>query len=70
MQRDDSDKIYKTDNGGYLLDLYLDGIDDPETLERELLTVPGVVDSGLFIGLADFVICGSSDGSVVTYTRS
>jgi len=42
-----------TDNGNYVLDCrFANGIDDPESLEAALARRAGVVESGLFIGLA------------------
>jgi len=42
-----------TDNGNFVLDLELGPIGDPARLERELKLLPGVVETGLFTGLAD-----------------
>jgi ribose 5-phosphate isomerase A len=56
---------YRTDNGNAILDVHFaDGIDDPEALEQTLGTTPGVVESGLFIGLAETLLIGHPDGSV------
>jgi ribose 5-phosphate isomerase A len=54
-----------TDNGNLLLDCSFGEIDDPATLARELAGVPGVVEHGLFVGLADAVHVGSDDGVTV-----
>lgn len=45
------------DTGGVIVDVYTGPIEDPEALDREL-RVPGVVETGLFIGLADEVYVG------------
>ena len=45
-----------TDNGGYLLDCAFGGIDDPAALEMQLRAVVGVVETGLFLGMAEKVI--------------
>ncbi|HEX08467.1 MAG TPA: ribose 5-phosphate isomerase A, partial [Thermoplasmatales archaeon] len=37
-------------------------IEDPEQLEQEINNIPGVVENGLFIDLADEVIVGSRQG--------
>ena len=56
---------YLTDNGNAILDVdFPDGIEDPETLEQTLCATPGVVECGLFIGLADVCIVGHDDGTV------
>ncbi|HJQ53765.1 MAG TPA: ribose-5-phosphate isomerase A [Gemmatimonadaceae bacterium] len=38
-------------------------------LERELLAIAGVVDTGLFLGTADSIIVGHVDGHTDTYGR-
>jgi ribose 5-phosphate isomerase A len=53
---------FVTDNGNYIADCRFKRIDDPRTLEAEINLVPGVVDNGLFVGLADRVIVSSKDG--------
>ncbi len=49
-----------TDSGNVIIDLYVK-IRDPESLERELKKIPGIVETGLFINLADMVIVGYPD---------
>jgi len=41
-----------------------DGINDPDHVNDVLLKTPGVVDHGLFIGLATQVLVGTSEGTV------
>ena len=53
---------YLTDNGNVIVDCRFEGIEDAASLESMLNLVPGVVDNGLFIGLADKVIVGSENG--------
>ena len=55
---------FVTDEGNYILDLYLDQIGDADMLNLALNQVPGVVENGLFVGHCDMVIVGSSDGTV------
>lgn len=53
-----------TENGNYLFDAQLpENFDNPIKEERNIRSVPGVVETGLFIGLAGRVITGFSDGS-------
>ena len=48
--------------GGVIVDVYLkEGVKNPYRVESELRSLPGVIESGLFIGLADFVIVGYRD---------
>ena len=58
------DEVYLTDNANYILDCDFGKIDDPGHLEQEMNSIPGVVENGLFIGLADEVIVGSKQGIV------
>ena len=51
-----------TDNGNYIVDVDFGPIDDAEELNRRLKLVPGVIETGLFLGLADVVYLGKADG--------
>ncbi|MBW2056100.1 MAG: ribose-5-phosphate isomerase RpiA [Deltaproteobacteria bacterium] len=54
-----------TDQGNLVIDVRFPMIEDPETLESALNDIPGVVENGLFIGLADLVIVGDRrDGTI------
>ncbi|WXG40560.1 MAG: ribose-5-phosphate isomerase RpiA [Candidatus Freyarchaeum deiterrae] len=48
-----------TDNGNFVLDAYFAKISDPGSLEKELKSIPGVVENGLFVGMAEMVYVGS-----------
>jgi len=55
---------FVTDNGNQILDCrFPGGIADPARLERTLDEIPGVVESGLFIGLAQVLVIGDENGS-------
>jgi ribose 5-phosphate isomerase A len=54
-----------TDGGNYLLDCHFGRIDNPEALDAALKRVPGVVENGLFLGIADVAIVAGPDGVVV-----
>jgi ribose 5-phosphate isomerase A len=51
-----------TDNGNYIVDLDFGPIDNAEELSQQLKLVPGVIETGLFIGLADIIYLGKADG--------
>jgi ribose 5-phosphate isomerase A len=51
-----------TDSGNYIYDLAVAPIDAPTVLDRELRAVPGVVETGLFCGRADWVIVAEAQG--------
>ncbi len=55
---------FVTDGGNHVLDLYLNRIDDPRWLDRELNALPGVIENGLFVDICDMVVVGHRDGSV------
>jgi len=48
-----------TDNGNFILDAWGDPIDNPKELDNRLKSIPGVVETGLFIGIADVVYAGT-----------
>ncbi len=52
----------RTDSANYLIDLHLDHIEDPFVLGRELTSMVGVVEHGLFLDIVDEVIVGRPDG--------
>jgi ribose 5-phosphate isomerase A len=54
-----------TDNGNLVLDCDFGDIEEPAALGRELASLPGVVEHGLFVGLADAVHVGHEDGVTV-----
>ncbi|MGN6097149.1 MAG: ribose-5-phosphate isomerase RpiA [Bosea sp. (in: a-proteobacteria)] len=51
-----------TDGGHFILDAHLGAIERPELLAQALNAVPGVVEHGLFIGLAAGAILAGADG--------
>ncbi|MBS0233666.1 MAG: ribose-5-phosphate isomerase RpiA [Proteobacteria bacterium] len=55
-------KPFVTDNGNRILDCAFGAIDDPEALDDALKLVPGVVESGLFLGIADIGIIAGPKG--------
>jgi ribose 5-phosphate isomerase A len=55
---------YVTDEAHHILDCPLPDDVDLEALDARLLRLPGVVEHGLFLGLAERALLGRSDGSV------
>jgi len=51
-----------TDSGHYLLDCALKRIPEAEELSRRLNVIPGVVENGIFVDVADAIVFGHSDG--------
>ena len=53
---------FVTDGGHYILDCAFGAIDDPERLAMRLANLPGIVDHGLFLGLAKLAIVAGPQG--------
>jgi ribose 5-phosphate isomerase A len=51
-----------SDNGNPILDCVVGDIRNPARLERELLAIPGVLGTGIFVGMATTVLVASEDG--------
>lgn len=47
-----------TDQGNMVLDVKFDAIDHPAELEKTLNNIPGVLENGLFVGVADLILVG------------
>lgn len=54
-------KPFRTDNGNYIVDCRIGTLSDPPRLELDLLSIPGVVGTGLFLGMADTVFVQNGD---------
>ncbi len=57
---------FHTEAGHVILDVHLARIDNPRELEIALTLIPGVVETGLFVGRTDLLIVGTAKG-VETY---
>ncbi|TJY42872.1 ribose-5-phosphate isomerase RpiA [Cohnella pontilimi] len=53
---------YETDNGNWILDCDFGTIADPAGLHHSLKRITGVVETGLFVGMADTVVLGTEAG--------
>ena len=60
--RREENNPYTSDNMNYILDCEFDGIEDAKSIEREFKSIPGVVETGLFIDIVDLVIVGTKGG--------
>jgi len=58
-----------TDNGNYILDVDFQEIRSPRRLDKRLRSTPGVVETGLFLGMADIAYVGRRDGTVQILKR-
>jgi ribose 5-phosphate isomerase A len=69
VRLDWSGNPFITDEGNHILDCNFGQIPDPPTLACELESMPGVVEHGLFIGMATAVLIGKGD-QVIELLRS
>ena len=53
---------FVTENGNFILDCSIGEIPDPARLEGLLKSIPGVVETGLFIGICGIVLMGTPKG--------
>ncbi|MDT5293232.1 MAG: ribose 5-phosphate isomerase [Acidobacteriota bacterium] len=61
LRRDEGGGAYSTDNGNYILDCRCGEIRDPERMGRELKMLVGVVECGLFVGMADLAVVATEE---------
>jgi ribose 5-phosphate isomerase A len=61
-QAKDGSGPYLTDEGNYILDCASGEIDDPEVLAAEIRGIVGVVEHGLFLGMAALALVADEDG--------
>ena len=61
--------IFKTEAGHYILDMQIERIDNPADLDVQLNAVPGVVETGLFVGRTDILIVGTPTGVKITEAK-
>lgn len=64
VRRDKAGAPFVSDNGNFVLDCRYPGIPDPAALQRTLDALPGVVDHGLFVGLAGRIVVADAQGKV------
>jgi ribose 5-phosphate isomerase A len=62
LRRDKAGEILVTDGGHYILDAHLGTIADPALLASALSAIPGVMEHGLFLGLATGAVLATRDG--------
>lgn len=59
-----------TDNGNYILDCHFGEILDANKLNQTLNMIPGVVENGLFVNMADTMVIGNRNGHVDIFYKS
>jgi ribose 5-phosphate isomerase A len=63
-------KIFISDNGNNILDLHVRSLDKPDELDRQILAIPGVVGTGLFIGMSPTILIQRGDAVEVREPRA
>jgi ribose 5-phosphate isomerase A len=63
---EEAGQAFVTDNGNYILDCAIAPILHPHQFEEHLRAIPGVVSTGLFLGMADTVLVGDDHFNLVT----
>ena len=55
-------EVFRTDNGNHILDVRFEPLRSPAKMAVQIMSIPGVVGHGLFLGMADAVLVGSERG--------
>ncbi|MEZ4518497.1 MAG: ribose-5-phosphate isomerase RpiA [Chloroflexota bacterium] len=67
VERRVGDDVFITDEGNHILDCYLPGISNPRELDHLIHSQPGIVEHGLFLGLATEAIIAGANGLVMMH---
>ena len=62
IRRGADDAPFVTDNGGLIVDCHLGHITRPADLAGALIAIPGIVEQGLFVGIATTALVAGDDG--------
>jgi ribose 5-phosphate isomerase A len=62
LRKGKTEQVFVTDGGHWILDAHLQRIPDPQRLAGGLCKVPGVMEHGLFINVAQTVILAGPNG--------
>ena len=66
LRIEDNGLPFITDNKNYIYHCkFKNGIDNPKELDKQLMKIEGVIDTGLFINMATKVIVGTPDGTKI-----
>ncbi len=60
---------FVTDNGNYIFDTRFESLGDPADMERRINQIPGVVENGIFPGMADQLVVGYEEGAKLISTE-
>jgi ribose 5-phosphate isomerase A len=63
VRRTTDQSIYITDNGNWIVDCYFNEITNPRALGERIIAIPGVVEHGIFVQMANAIVVGHADGT-------
>ncbi|MBC1781494.1 ribose-5-phosphate isomerase RpiA [Listeria welshimeri] len=69
LRKNDSGKVYQTNNGNYILDIKNQILTNPVEWQEKLAGIPGIVEHGLFLNYVDIVICGKANGETIVIKK-
>ena len=69
LRKSKDGQAFVTDGGHFIVDAALGRIEDPREVARALIAVPGVMEHGLFVGLASTAVIGGPDGVRIVERR-
>ena len=69
LRKSEDGHAFVTDGGHFIVDAALGRIEDPREVARVLSAVPGVMEHGLFVGLASTAVIGGPDGVRIVERR-
>lgn len=64
LRRDAAGQPFRTDGGNLILDCRFGSIEDPAGLDQAIVRIVGVVETGLFIGMANLALVATDSGIV------
>ncbi|RLI03296.1 ribose 5-phosphate isomerase A [Candidatus Bathyarchaeota archaeon] len=59
-----------TDNGNFIVDIYCGIVKNPEAFNSKLKSIPGIIETGLFLNMANLVYVGRKDGKIDILSKS
>jgi ribose 5-phosphate isomerase A len=69
LRRSAGGSVFRTDEGHVILDCRFPSIADAAALDSAINAIPGVVEHGLFVGMAALALVGGPDGVVTMVSR-
>ena len=58
-----------TDNQNFIIDCDFQKIEAIHELQSQLISIPGVVETGLFLNMTDLILTATKEGKILQFTR-